>query len=576
MNLAEVDDGTSQARSGTAYVWVAGILAVIASVPVLFARQIFADDWTVYYIYWTEGVAGVARLMWQAAHGGYAIPMGLFVSLGQNMPEVAARIIGLGCHLLNAALLYRILSESSFTRAIAALFTALFLLSPFYVIRLTLNAAYDFFLVFCLMSYVLMNAQSRSLRWLGPLCLLFSLSLETLIAIEPLRLLLAWRAGERWTAWIARLAPFWLAVATAIVLRFTILGKSGHYLGQYAPLHDLNVMMSALSMHLHAFPRAVSLTFGYAFGLFGRTIAVTLIALAMGMFGLLGTSAFRTKGLLLKSPSSDGNAFVLLLLGATITVVGALPYALVGIYGDVTRGESRLLFPSQFGVLLLIATGIQCVPVVRLRAAIAGGAIVVFALSMAHDSKWLLYDGFVTTDMARQARAALLADPQPKLVELKIIPSSYTLFFRNRCLGAADMNAAQIILRDERNKRSFIYSDNCGDFTNPAFVQSGHCPVSYVDDDFSCPERLETWIYRAAPGIPALDDIGIAELLSAILNRSPSATGGRGELVKLIDGQPTPLARAEYKPPCRRAGVQALLWLLAMPVPNCENEKGPL
>ena len=208
------------------------------------------------------------------------------------------------------------------------------------------------------------------------------------------------------------------------MLRFTILGKSGHYLGQYAPLHDLNVMMSALSMHLHAFPRAVSLTFGYAFGLFGRTIAVTLIALAMGMFGLLGTSAFRTKGLLLKSPSSDGNAFVLLLLGATITVVGALPYALVGIYGDVTRGESRLLFPSQFGVLLLIATGIQCVPVVRLRAAIAGGAIVVFALSMAHDSKWLLYDGFVTTDMARQARAALLADPQPKLVELKIIPSS--------------------------------------------------------------------------------------------------------------------------------------------------------
>ena len=120
------------------------------------------------------------------------------------------------------------------------------------------------------------------------------------------------------------------------------------------------------------------------------------------------------------------------------------------------------------------------------------------------------------------------------------------------------MNAAQIILRDERNKRSFIYSDNCGDFTNPAFVQSGHCPVSYVDDDFSCPERLETWIYRAAPGIPALDDIGIAELLSAILNRSPSATGGRGELVKLIDGQPTPLARAEYKPPCRRAGCTGI------------------
>ncbi len=64
-----------------------------------------------------------------------------------------------------------------------------------------------------------------------------------------------------------------------------------------------------------------------------------------------------------------------------------LPYALVGIYGDVTRGKSRLLFPSQFGVLLLIATVIQCVPFTRLRAAIAGGTIVLFALSMAHDTK---------------------------------------------------------------------------------------------------------------------------------------------------------------------------------------------
>jgi hypothetical protein len=120
MELSEVSDGPSQARSGIAYVWVAGILCVVASVPALFAREIFSDDWVVYYVYWTEGAAGVAHPMWQAAHGGFTIPMEMFVSLGQDTPEVVARIIGLGCNLLNAALLYRILSASSHTRAIAA------------------------------------------------------------------------------------------------------------------------------------------------------------------------------------------------------------------------------------------------------------------------------------------------------------------------------------------------------------------------------------------------------------------------------------------------------------------------
>lgn len=568
MNLSEAGEAASQARSGIAYVWVAAILCVMASAPALFAREIFADDWIVYYLYWTEGAASVARLMWHVAHGGYTIPMELFLSVGQNTPEVAARIIGLGCHLLNAALLYRVLSGSSHTRAIAALTTSLFLLSPFYVIRLTLNAAYDFFLTFYLLSYVLMNAPSRLPRWLAPFCLFFSLSLETLIALEPVRLLLTYRQGERWVTWLARLAPFWMAIAAVIILRLTIMAKTGHYAGQYAPIHDLKAVISAMSTHLRAFPHALSFAFGYAFAFSGYKLTVALIVLTVGLFVLLGTRAFRTKWLL-KAFASRGNTLLLVLLGATITVIGAIPYALVGIYGDVTRGESRLLFPSQFGVLLLIATAIQCVPLARLRAAIAGGTIVLFALSTAHDAKWLLYDGLVTGDLLRQTRAALLADPEAKVVELRL-SSSGPLFFRGRCLGAQDMNIAQTVLRDDRTPQSFIYTNTCGDFTNPGIVPHGYCPVSYLDDH-RCPSRRETWLYNPASGIPPLDDIGMLELLTAVVSRSPSTTGGRGELMKLTDGQPSPLARAEYKPPCRRAGVQALLWFLAMPVPACDS-----
>jgi hypothetical protein len=570
MDVSKAADGGSQARSGIAYLWIAAILAVLASAPALFARQIFGDDWTVYYVYWTEGAASVTRLMWQAAHGGYAIPMELFLALWSDTPSIVARTVGLSCHLVSGVLLYRALGQSPFTRPIAALTVALFLLTPFYVIRLTLNAVYDFFLVFYLLSLVLMNARSRGLRWTAPFFLFFSLSLETLIALEPLRLLLAWRAGERWTAWLARLVPFWLAVIAVIVLRLTIMGKSGHYANQYAPLHDINVITSALFVHLQAFPRAVSFACESAFALFGRKVALALMFAAIAVFALFGATTFWTRWLA-KSLASGGNTLLLLLLGAAITVIGAAPYALVGVYGDVTRGESRYLFPSQFGILLLIATAIQCVPVARLRAAIAGGTIAIFALSMAHDSKWLLYDGLVTTDLTRQARAALLADPEPKVVELKITPASHTLLFRYRCLGASDMNAAQIILRDKRNQPSFIYTDNCGDFTNPAFIPRGWCPVSSVDSGFPCPPRRETWLYRAAPGIPSLDDIGMAELLSAVTRKSSSATAGLGEIVKLTGDQPSPLAKAEYLPPCRRTGVQALLWLLAMPSPNCDK-----
>jgi hypothetical protein len=568
VTFSKPDDAASPKQSDISYVWIAGILAVIASAPALFAREIFSDDWTVYYVYWTEGAASVARLMWQAAHGGYSIPMEIFVALGQNTPELAARIIGLGSNLLGAFLLYRILSTSRHTRAIASLLSSLFLLSPFYVIRFTQNAGYDFFLVFYFLSYVLMNAQSRLPRRIAPFCLFFSLSLETLIALEPLRLLVAWRTGERWTTWLARLVPFWLAIAAIIVLRLTIMGKSGHYLGQYSPVHDAKITLSALRMHLHAFPRALSFAVEYAFALFGNTITVILILLTATAFVLLGTTAFRTEGLS-RSHTSRRNALLLFSVGAAVAVIGGLPYALVGIYGDVTRGESRLLFPSQFGFLLVIATAILCVPAARIRAAIAGGVIVLFALSTAHDSKWLLYDGLVTTDLARQARAALLANPQPKLVELTITPPSHTLLFRNRCLSASDMNATQMILRDERNQRSFIYTDNCGDFTNPNIVPHGICPVSYLDG-YPCPQHREKWLYRAAPGIPALDDIGIVELLSAVMRRSPSATEGRGELVNVTDGRPSPLARAEYKPPCSRPGVRALLWLLAMPARSCD------
>jgi hypothetical protein len=554
-------------RPGLGYVYGAIAIAIGASVPALFAREVFGDDWTVYYIYWNEGAVGLARLLWQAAHAGFAIPMTAFVALLPDKPDVAARLAGLGCHLANGILLYSVLSRSSHTRRIRALVTALFLLSPFYAVRLTQNAVYDFFLLFYLLSYRLSYSKVKALRWAAPFSLLFSLSLETLIALEPLRIVLARSATERWTQTLARLVPFWLAVAVMIVLRLTILGKSGHYAGQYGFTPDMAVIKLALTTHLMAFPLGLKYAYGQGFALLGRPLSIVLALSTIAMFVLLSSTALRTPWML-KSLASARSVLLLLLLGVAIAVLGAVPYALAGLYGQIVRGESRLLFPSQFGVLILMATVVQMIPTLRLRAAAAGALITIFALSMAHDSKWLLYDGLVTSDMQRQVRAALLADPEPKVVKLQV-SDSYTISFRSRCLAANDMNVAQATLRDENRGRSFVYTDHCGDLT-AGEASRGGCSISYLEF-FPCPPRQETWRYRAAPGIPPPDDIGLFELLRAVIEDAPSATGGRGELMQLKDGEPTPLARAEYRPPCQRAGVRGSVWLLALPSPACDE-----
>jgi hypothetical protein len=564
MSEAKTSDDRSATRSGLAWAWLAGLLAFCVSAPALFAREIFADDWTVYYVYWTEGAASVARLMRDAAHTGYTIPMEIFLALGQDMPELAARIIGLSCHLVNGVLLYRTLSRHPRTLPIAGLATALFLLSPFYVIRLTQNALYDFFLAFYLLSYVLMDPRMRVARWIAPLSLFVSLSLETLIGLEPLRLLFASREGQGWKAWLAKLVPFWLAIAAIVGLRLTILGKGGHYIGQYDAAHNIRVIIAALHDHLEAFPYGLYYAYAHGIGLLGRKAAVVLALAVMTLFALLGPSTFRSLWLL-RSPQSRANAALIFVLGAAITFLGALPYALAGLHGEVTRGESRFLFPSQFGVLILLATSIQVIPTARMRAAVAGGAITLFALSMAHDTKWMIYDGLVTGDLQRQVRAALIADPEPKVVMLRIEDSS-NLFFRGRCLGGSDMNVAHAILRDESKPRSFIYTENCGDFTNPDIVPRNRCPISYLDGNL-CPVRREEWLYRAAPGIAPLDQIGFVELFSASISGSL-----HGDLLKLSNGQEFPLARAAYHPPCDRAGVRALLWLLAFPKRDCADD----
>jgi hypothetical protein len=549
--------------SGSIYPWLGAGLALLACIPALPARGLIADDWTVYYAYYTEGAGSVAQMMREGAHTGYAVPMLLFLRLSEHMPNFGARLATLAIHLLNGFLLLRVLRSSPRTAPIADLTTALFLLSPFYAIRLTLNGIYDFFLVFYLLSYHWMDAKSRVLRSLAPVCLFFSLSLETLAALEPLRLLIAYRRDTGLKGLAAKLWPFWSAIAVVAGLRLTILGKSGHYTGQYSP--SLTTALTALQAHLASFPRAISYGFGHGIALFGKWTTAALVVIVVAAAG-----AFRERlalAWLLATPQARRNALLLAAVGILVVVVGALPYAAVGIHADPTRGESRLAFPSQFGALILLAVLLQALPPAWLRSAAAALFIGACALSMGHDSKWLLYDGYIAGDILRQTRAALLADPTPKVVELRLEPASGRVFFRKRCLGANDLNVAPALLRPDGVERSFVYETNCGDFTNPDIVPRGRCPISYVDG-FPCPAAREAWRYRLPDHVASVDRVGLGTLVSAALWTTgfPSDVG---ILARISGTSDVPLPRNNIKPPCARRGVSAALWLLRVPADNC-------
>jgi len=171
-------------------------------------------------------------------------------------------------------------------------------------------------------------------------------------------------------AWLARLLPFWLAVVAVVILRATILGKSGHYSGQYLVNMDISKIWATLWKHLETLPRAIEYAHEQGFQLFGQSASLALVVIVALVMAWQARRWFETDWRL-RSGAVAASTVLLAVIGLAIVFLGGLPYALAGLHADVTRLESRFAFPSQFGALILIALAIQCLPTVQIRAAAA-------------------------------------------------------------------------------------------------------------------------------------------------------------------------------------------------------------
>ncbi len=540
--------------------FIAGLLllALVSYLPFLSARSLYADDWSWFQIYFSEGGGRILQLMLQAAHPAFGPHLASLFALGDGSAGLLGNLVSVAFHLLNGALLFAILRRPRLTRRIALLATAIFLFEPFYSARAS-HTMYDEYLTLYLLSIRFMDSPRRALRWLAPLCMLGGMSLETLMCLEPLRLLYAYRGYRGLGDLARRIAPFWSIALAVAVWRFGFVESHGHFSGQK--------LISLAPLDLLRYVSLTALSFPAGIGFAGWQAADLLSVWGLAGLGLVAVALAcrfdaRTAppALLSSAPGAWRQPVALLALALVLLVGAALPHAITGEHAWPTRFETRFGFVAQIGATIGLASLVQLLPWRRLRAAVTLPLLAVLALGSLHDGKWYLFDGYIQRDLQARLRAYVWSDPDPELVRLEIQPASNRTFFRYRCLGANDLNVPLNWLRPAGAEPSFVYETLCGDFDNMA---PKRCSTTYLDSH-DCPVRRVEAVYRLDPAADQVGKMSLWHLIGLGLDLVPPPPLDH-RLSIVTDGVETAATTHAPPPPdCTRPGTTAIATMLRL------------
>jgi hypothetical protein len=453
-----------------------GALAV-AHIPSLMVTGYFADDWSYVYLAHFERFGSIMHSLWEAGHPLYG-PWGeIFLRLGDLGP-LLARLASLALHGLNTYLLFRLLRRPRITRRVAMFAAALFFVSPFCTIRGAFaNSVYDLFISAWLLSVIWMDDRSRWRRAAAPLWMAFSMGLEPMIMLEPLRVLYVWgRRGhpeQVFNSWqvLRRVSVFWAVALLMIALRLTLYRPSGHYAGFHPLKLDPLAVLGLLQQSFGHIYESLFLAFYNTRYLLPYWQMALIALLALGLY------------IRLAPPRIARVELAAIPLGIALFALGALPYALIGEYLWPYRDESRFALVAQIGAVIGLAAVVQALPFKIVRGSVAFLLLMLCAFSVAGDGKWRHLDQELQRDVTRQMLVALRQQPEPIVVRLAIEPGSRHIIYRSRCLGAADFNVPLALVDGNRQPRSYVYELECGDL-NP---ERGYCTLSYFDQQ-PCPE----------------------------------------------------------------------------------------
>src|SRR5579872_2324134 len=224
-------------RVARSCVLAALILALVVNLPLLMSNTIFGgDDWAWVWVYRSQGPGAIPRYLWEAAHPAYGIFLDLGFMLGGGRAGQVGHVLAIGSLLACGWLIWRIFRDARSSPSVAATLAVLYLSSPF-LADLHGSLAHSFYepVTFFYLLSIWLSLRRGAIAFVGALlAMIAGLSIETLVALEPLRWWLLYRERGTWRDAVRAIAPFAVLALAAVAVRVFWLTPEGIYHGYNA------------------------------------------------------------------------------------------------------------------------------------------------------------------------------------------------------------------------------------------------------------------------------------------------------------------------------------------------------
>ena len=503
-------------RVARSCVFAALILAVAVNLPLLVSNTIFGgDDWAWVWVYRSQGVGAIPRYMWQAAHPGYGVFLDLCFLLGGNRAGQVGHFFAVSSLLACGWMIWRIFRDARFSPSVAATFAVLYLSSPF-LADLHGSLAHSFYepVTFFYLLSIWLSLRRGTVAIAGALvAMIIGLTIETLIALEPLRWWLLYRERSNWRETAGAIAPFAALALAAVAVRVMWLTPEGIYRGYNdiaAPDgHDFARLAKQSARYFLDVREPVR----FAGDLWRYDNPLLGIVLLVGAF-FAGRAAWRN------GTTNSSELKGLLIVGVIVLVLGTIPYITIDRFPSRFDVNSRYAVASQFGALLLAVGALQLVRFAPVRALVLASVVFVFMANQLQLGKWLLYEAPIVADFRAQVGAYLAhADDQVLLVDF-VPPATDFLFNRRVCLSSYDTNVSLELAGLRRH--SFVFDRACG---KSIYANSAGCLLTGYDPAGPCPAEHRTATFRLNSGLVPFTRFGIAEVLRRTFQNEPVRMG---------------------------------------------------
>ena len=494
------------------------LFGTIIYLPSLFNTGLVFDDLAWLWVVKREGYMALLEYLRQSVHIGYWLPISFFYAIGDNLAWIPGRLIGVLCHLFSSLILYILLGRINFLNKVAFYTSAVYLLSPFYYVRGTLiHNIYDVFMFFYLMSVLLSDSKKLHGKVTAVGCLIISLSFETLLFLEPLRIVYIYSLCNKFKQTVRRCAPFWLTIVAFLLIRVFFLAPFGQYDGYNQMTFDFADIAKNLHRHLQYYPRGINFTVYTAAKLFGVPALLTLIsAILLIVFkrnrricsDLENNNHIKEKKSLLYA----------IVFGVVLSILGAMPYAIANRFPHYLDFDSRIAYVSILGVAIIIGTVIALVPQNFIRETVFYIVILFFGLSSLFISKWYIYDSLIQADLNSQLEKEINVDTgNLPLFHLQYEPNANSILVLNRTLRIFDMNVPINLKRKPEEPPVFFYND-----TWPKESENFFCDVTGFSR-YPCPEETAHIKYTLKPEFSSVAKVSYWWLIMAVINKHASS-----------------------------------------------------